>query len=96
MKWLREGDANTAFFHQSTIQRRRHNSFVKIKDSDGRWTDNLNRVRTTMEDHFIKLFTSEGPRDWGSTVESIDHLVTREMNSSLTCSIEDQEIKEAV
>ncbi|KAM2626797.1 hypothetical protein TB2_000341 [Malus domestica] len=32
VRWLREGDANTSFFHTSTLHRRRRNQIIKIKD----------------------------------------------------------------
>jgi len=35
VKWLREGDANTKFFHQSTMQRRWWNHVLKLKNDAG-------------------------------------------------------------
>ncbi|XP_070672121.1 uncharacterized protein [Malus domestica] len=37
--WLREGDENTKFFHQSTLHRRRRNKVLKIQDVDGIWVE---------------------------------------------------------
>lgn len=37
VKWLKEGDANTAFSYHSTIARRRQNIIVRIKDNNGQW-----------------------------------------------------------
>ncbi|CAN1191888.1 hypothetical protein LINPERHAP2_LOCUS41265 [Linum perenne] len=45
VEWARFGDRNTRFFHLSTIQRRRRNSIVKVKDEDGRWIDEPREVR---------------------------------------------------
>ncbi|XP_068319675.1 uncharacterized protein [Pyrus communis] len=56
VKWLREGDANTAFFHQSTLQRRRRKKVVKIKDGNGSWIDNQYEVQRYIEEHF-KVFS---------------------------------------
>ncbi|KAM1028930.1 hypothetical protein EV1_041110 [Malus domestica] len=70
-KWLREGDANTLFFHQSTLQRRRRNKVVKILMEDGVWEENPRRVHQVVNDYFINLFTSSGPRDWGQALECI-------------------------
>ncbi|XP_068329793.1 uncharacterized protein [Pyrus communis] len=39
VKWLREGDANTQFFHSSTLQRRRRNKIVKLRAENGNWVD---------------------------------------------------------
>lgn len=65
IKWVREGDANTAFFHQSTLQRRRRNKVVKLKDRNDVWIDNLRAVRHLVEEYFANIFTSSGLRDWG-------------------------------
>ncbi|XP_068328277.1 uncharacterized protein [Pyrus communis] len=40
VKWLREGDANTQFFHSSTLQRRRRNKIVKLRAENGNWVEN--------------------------------------------------------
>ncbi|XP_070673151.1 uncharacterized protein [Malus domestica] len=45
IKWLREGDANTKFFHNSTLHRRRRNQLIKIKDENGNWVEHPCRVR---------------------------------------------------
>ncbi|KAB2601993.1 hypothetical protein D8674_002998 [Pyrus ussuriensis x Pyrus communis] len=44
VKWLREGDANTQFFHSSTLQRRRRNKIVKLRDENGNWVENMNEA----------------------------------------------------
>ncbi|KAB2600004.1 hypothetical protein D8674_010275 [Pyrus ussuriensis x Pyrus communis] len=46
VKWLREGDANTRFFHSSTIQRRRRNKIVKLRAENGNWVEKMNVVLT--------------------------------------------------
>ncbi|KAM1383307.1 hypothetical protein PS2_035388 [Malus domestica] len=43
INWLREGDANTLFFHQSTLHRRRRNKVVKILMEDGA-LDSINQI----------------------------------------------------
>ncbi|KAM0977286.1 hypothetical protein ACFX14_020072 [Malus domestica] len=61
--WLREGDANTKFFHQSTVQRRRRNQVLKIQDDAGNWVEQPGRIPKIVEDHFIHTFSSGGPRN---------------------------------
>ena len=65
VQWLREGDANTSFFHQSTLQRRRRNKVAALKDNEGVWVENPRQVRKLIDEHFMKLFTSEGSWEWG-------------------------------
>ena len=35
IRWLKEGERNTKFFHRTTIARRTHNKILKIRDQDG-------------------------------------------------------------
>ncbi|XP_070664492.1 uncharacterized protein [Malus domestica] len=76
VKWLRDGDANTRFFHHSTLQRRRRNQIIKIKDELGNWVKQPCRVRKLVEDHFMQTFTSGGARNWGSLLDCISSMVT--------------------
>ncbi|KAM1989819.1 hypothetical protein ACFX15_031136 [Malus domestica] len=63
VRWLRDGDANTKFFHNSTLQRRRRNQIIKIKDELGNWVEQPGRVRKLVEDHFIHTFATGGARN---------------------------------
>ncbi|XP_070667373.1 uncharacterized protein [Malus domestica] len=60
VKWLREGYANTKFFHQTTLQRRRRNKVLKIRNSNGDWVENPNQVRRLVDEHFMTSFRSGG------------------------------------
>nr|XP_028962160.1 uncharacterized protein LOC103417751 [Malus domestica] len=95
VKWLREG-ANTAFFHSTTLQRRRLNKVAKFKGDDGLWVEEENQVLGIVEDHFQALFTSAGSRDWGDTIDCIVPLVSDGMNAELIKQVSDEEIKDAV
>ncbi|CAN6571026.1 unnamed protein product [Malus baccata var. baccata] len=48
VQWLQEGDANTKFFHQSTLQRRMRNKVVTLKSDNEEWVDNLDQVSEKM------------------------------------------------
>ncbi|KAB2625965.1 hypothetical protein D8674_017625 [Pyrus ussuriensis x Pyrus communis] len=95
VKWLKEGDANTAFFHRTTIQRRRRNKVVKVKDGNGVWIDNQSEVQKYIEDHFINLFSTSGPREWGTTLECIQRKVSAVMNNGLVRPVTLEEIQTA-
>ncbi|XP_070667346.1 uncharacterized protein [Malus domestica] len=96
VNWFREGDANTAFFHRTTLQRRRVNSIVKLKDVDGSWVDDSRRVPALVEEHFKSLFTSVGCRDWGDILNCLEPLVSELMNNDLIKPVSEEEIKVAV
>ncbi|KAM2712281.1 hypothetical protein EV1_032304 [Malus domestica] len=96
VNWLRDGDANTAFFHRTTLQRRRVNSIVKLKDVDDHWVDDGRRVFTLVEDHFQSLYTSVGSRDWGNILNCLEPMVSELMNADLIKPVSEEEIKAAV
>lgn len=93
VRWLREGDANTSFFHQSTLQRRRRNKVVKILKDDGVWEENPGRVHHLVDDYFINLFTSSGSREWEQVLGCIRPVVSDDMNQSLLQPISEDEIR---
>ncbi|KAM2045167.1 hypothetical protein ACFX1T_009399 [Malus domestica] len=93
--WLREGDANSKFFHQSTLHRRRRNKVLKIQDDDGIWVEQPDRIRKIVENHFIRTFSSGGSRNWGSLLDCLSPAVTEEMNAALVMRVSDFEIKTA-
>ncbi|TQD71025.1 hypothetical protein C1H46_043451 [Malus baccata] len=96
IKWLQDGDANTKFFHQSTMQRRRRNQVLKLKDEDGRWEERPHRIKQLVDNYFIHLFTSMGNRSWGSVLEHVPTSMTASMNTNLLAPISDDEIRDVV
>ncbi|KAM1419631.1 hypothetical protein ACFXTO_023155 [Malus domestica] len=83
VRWLQAGDANTAFFHQSAVQRRRLNHIGRLQNASGNWTDDLSSIWRMIDDHFLRLFSTEGSRCWGDILECVDPIVTAEMNVAL-------------
>ncbi|CAN6702186.1 unnamed protein product [Malus baccata var. baccata] len=94
VNWLCEGDANTQFFHHSTLQRRQRNKVFTIKDEEGNWVENPYRVCKLVEDHFMHTFTSEGSRNWGTLLDCVIPSVSADMNEALLKPVSKVEIKE--
>lgn len=59
INWLNEGDANTKFFHQSTLNRRRCNHITAIQDPAGNWCYDIPTIKSTFINFFCTLFTTE-------------------------------------
>ncbi|GAU21022.1 hypothetical protein TSUD_132340 [Trifolium subterraneum] len=66
VNWLREGDANSKYFHGIMSSRRRHNSIVSLS-VDGNTIDSVADVRKVVYDHFSNHFrkVSRGSVDIG-------------------------------
>ncbi|XP_027171434.1 uncharacterized protein LOC113771000 [Coffea eugenioides] len=59
VKWLREGDANTSYFHSVVRQRRSSNFIARIRGAEGCWCDTGQQIKESATDFFSTLFTSE-------------------------------------
>ncbi|XP_071900992.1 uncharacterized protein [Coffea arabica] len=62
VRWLQEGDANTAYFHSLVQQRRNTNFISRIKMDDGRWCESLPGIKVSAITFFSRLFSSNGHR----------------------------------
>ena len=96
INWLNFRDKNTRFFHQTTMQRRRRNKVLKVKDANGVWCEEEIKVIECYANYYQGLFKINGPRDWGSVLNEIPTLVLREMNIELTIEVTNVEIIEVV
>jgi exonuclease III len=52
IRWLKEGERNTKFFHRTTIARRSHNKILKIRDQDGIERESHQDIENTLVNHF--------------------------------------------
>ncbi|CAA0810884.1 DNAse I-like superfamily protein, partial [Striga hermonthica] len=62
-KWLREGDANTRFFHAYTLQRRKLNAITRLVSSQGTVFSSQKEIESHISDFYKSLFSTEG--SWG-------------------------------
>lgn len=63
VKWLKNGDRNTRFFHLSTVIRNWCNKITAIKDDDGQWIHDKELVKNQIVTYFSNLFTEENDDD---------------------------------
>jgi hypothetical protein len=59
-KWLSQGDANTKFFHQSSITRRRRNHIMALKNASDDWVYDDSDLQDLVTNFFKELYTSNG------------------------------------
>lgn len=59
--WLKHGDANTSFFHTTTIKCRRSNSILSLRDKVGNWISSPNLINHHILDYFLSCYTTEHP-----------------------------------
>lgn len=92
VKWLKDGDSNTIFFHHSIIQRRRDNRICKLELDSGIWVENEVDIRRTIDSRFHGLFTTGGHRELQHVLANIKRVVSPEMNEVLLLPLQDEEI----
>jgi hypothetical protein len=51
IRWLKEGERNTKFLHRTTIARKAHKKFLKIKDQDGIERESHKEIENTLVSH---------------------------------------------
>ncbi|KAL4366778.1 hypothetical protein GQ457_05G010670 [Hibiscus cannabinus] len=96
VNWLKFGDRNSKFFHATTIQNRRRNSIVKIKDKYGVWNENEDNIAAIFQAYFESLFSKNTNVNFRGVDDCIPKVVTCEMNRGLCREVTDDEIKDAV
>lgn len=63
MSWLREGNANTRFFHAATMLRRARNRIWSIKKPNGEETEDLKEIREVCIDYFKEMWKAPALSD---------------------------------
>ncbi|MCI18367.1 LINE-1 reverse transcriptase like, partial [Trifolium medium] len=90
-RWLKEGDANTGYFHACINSRERSNAIVALHSGVG-WIEKPLEVRTEVVRHFSKLFSEvewERPRLDGIEFPQL----SRNQNVSLVRSFLEEEVR---
>ncbi|CAN1190366.1 LINE-1 retrotransposable element ORF2 protein, partial [Linum perenne] len=96
INWLKLGDRNTRFFHNSTIQRRRRNQITSIKDERGLWIDDPGELNSHIKNFFHSLFSGTKNVTDLSFLQDFPKLVTTTINSNLCRAVSFNEVKSAV
>eukprot|EP00253_Pinus_taeda_P021755 PITA_21755 len=96
IRWLKEGEKNTKFFHRSTIQRRMRNNISQITNEQGEKLETQEEI----EQEFIQQFkemSKEPSINRTAAIEEImqhiPHLISEEQNSLLLKPISMQEVE---
>ncbi|XP_042983363.1 uncharacterized protein LOC122312776 [Carya illinoinensis] len=82
VKWLREGDCNSRYFHSKASTRRRKNSIMQLQDEFGIWQKG-EQMDVLITEYFQTLFTAADRVDMEDVLSGVEARVTAEMNVEL-------------
>ncbi|KAM6546692.1 hypothetical protein CsatB_027428 [Cannabis sativa] len=94
--WLSLGDRNTKFFHAATVLRKRRNSIWAVKDKEGNIWREKKQIASTINSHFLDLYSSMQPCTPEGLEDLFDHKISSSANDDLSKVPSNEEIREAV
>jgi exonuclease III len=94
VKWVKEGDSNSRFFHESIKNRRRRNQLVALKNGE-QWVEGVDEVKGFVKSYFENNFKERW--DNRPTLNGIQfQTISEEDNLLLTAPFSCEEVKEAI
>jgi hypothetical protein len=96
VSWLKGGDRNTSFFHESASQRKKANTIVGLRDLNDNWQTDMGTMESIAVAYFNHLFTSSIPSTVGEVVQYVDPVVTTDTNADLMRPFTYDEVKRAL
>ncbi|KAI9116754.1 hypothetical protein K1719_012120 [Acacia pycnantha] len=94
ISWLKCGDKNTKFFHNSVIQRRQRNKILRLKDENGTWLEERATINKAFSTFYKQLFSSDGTRPMELALSYVQKVILDEDNAVLLAPVSDIEIEE--
>eukprot|EP00253_Pinus_taeda_P030389 PITA_30389 len=99
IRWLKDGERNTKFFHRTTVQRRMHNSIPFIQSQEGARIEDHEKIEAEFLNHFAQVHTEpEGDKRLAieRITKNVPKIITEEHNELLLHPILMQEVDDAM
>ena len=94
--WAKFGDRNSKLFHSQASQRKRKNLIRKLKDPNGHVVEDNKEITECLVQYYQKLLSSANQQFCDSATNSIQTMITEEMNSKLSSEFTHLEVKQAI
>ena len=100
IKWLKDGDRNTKFFHDTTLEKRSRLYISRIKNDMGIWLERQEEIQDEAVWFFQTLLSEESVLQADSSLwfllQHIPSLVSNEDNAQLTAEVKLEEVRNAI
>lgn len=96
IKWFKEGDCNSKFFHSILRIKRNKLSIHRIKNRQGNWIQGEEKITKAAINHFENMFNLDRPTIDQSLMNYIPSLINAEDNELLNRMPDEEEIKESI
>ena len=94
--WIKCGDRNTNFFHETATQRQRKNRIEGLWGANGKWQEEKETIEEIIVEYFEKIYGTEHRSEYKVNVEDVESCITPEMTKSLLESFKAEEIRCAI
>ncbi|XP_071939156.1 uncharacterized protein [Coffea arabica] len=95
IKWAKDGDSNTRFFHVSVWDKRAKLTIHRIKDEAGLWVEEEEQIAAVAERFFKDLLAADEPVEIEALVQHIPSLVTEDHNNRLLGDVTLEKVRQA-
>ncbi|XP_026459208.1 uncharacterized protein LOC113359850 [Papaver somniferum] len=96
VKWIKEGSANTIFFHTKMKIRNAKNMISELEDNDGNIIADQDKIAEALVDHFQKKFEFQPVNEAKNFLDIIPKIITEEDQQKIDIIPEEEEIKAAI
>lgn len=99
IRWLKEGEKNTNFFHKSIIQRRMHNNIAFINNKQGEKLEKHEEIEKEFQAYFQEILrerTESRDQAIQKITQLIPKIITEDHNNQLLQPISMKEVEDAM
>ena len=96
VKWLKDGDKNSKYFHSVVAERRAKSIIHRIKNGQGEWISDEGQVSAVAVEFFKALLTAEPVGGPSNILDVIPKVVSDAQNADLVHDPSRDEIREVV
>ncbi|XP_042489804.1 uncharacterized protein LOC122069781 [Macadamia integrifolia] len=96
LRWMKNGDCNSKFFHLSVKLRRLKNQITSLKKEDGTWVSDQQGISSYVSDFFEKFHKADEITVHNDLLDNIPRVLEEEDVAGLESVPSGEEIKQAV